>query len=137
MEIQEIGALLNGIGILVALAIAVGGWLYESSQRRSSERERALAFKRGVYLEAASTLHGYLLAKSDSSAHEFWDIMFKLVLVAPDPVLRAVFDAAAVRHRTSDVNEADAINRLLNEMRDDLGEDKLLDSPFVFDTSGE
>ena len=136
--VNVLRVLLDVLGVPVALAIAIGGWLLESRYRRKSERERAAAVRREVYFEVASTLHDYLVARERLAEFEYWRILPKLALVSPKPVRLAAVRVTAARASSSEKERRDAMDGLIHAMECDLEGERLpLAERVLFGAVGE
>jgi len=116
------------VGYLVAVLIALGGWIQQSTQRRREERKRALDLKRAAYSETVSALYSYAVVGEDRSDSEFWSRLFRLALVAPRSVVSNVLAVSTRgRHGLSPEEKRSAIWQVLDSMRKDLGGDPVED----------
>lgn len=119
------------LGYLVAIGVALGGWIQQSALRRRDERERAREVKRAAYSETVSVLYSYVGKPRESqedAPEEFWNRLLGLALVAPRPVVSKVLAVSTrARQGLSPGEVRSNIWQVLDSMRDDLGEEAIHD----------
>lgn len=137
--VQLAEAIFHGLAVLVALTVAVGGWIYESRQRRQDVKERRIEAKRRVYADTVAAIERLLAG--DGTQPTFYSMICQLALIASEPVMSAAWHL----HKSADEHvkkrmkggkllvevhpEAQAaVDRLVAAMRSDLGDSLLADS---------